>query len=99
MSASGHVETICCFLGALCGDVIARGIVTRRRQLSNLRRRDSSPERASRSTVNCGVRAPVDHRPTNVSGTGGVKSRRTVFRFCTKKIMRFVAAALIWNLA
>jgi hypothetical protein len=30
-----------------------------------------------------------DH-PTiaNVSGTGGVKSRPTLFRFCTKKIMR-----------
>jgi hypothetical protein len=31
--------------------------------------------------------------------TGGVKSRPTLFGFCTKKIMRFVAIALIWNLA
>jgi hypothetical protein len=27
-----------------------------------------------------------------------MKSRLTLFRFCSKKIMRFVATALIWNL-
>jgi hypothetical protein len=39
----------------------------------------------------------IDHRER--LWTGGVKSRPTLFRFCTKKIMRFVATALIWNLA
>jgi hypothetical protein len=41
----------------------------------------------------------VDHAAiAYVSGTGGVKSRPPLFRFCTKKITRFVATALIWNL-
>jgi hypothetical protein len=64
------------------------------------------------TTPTATIRVPVDHptidHPQRLVtsgvksrrlGTGGVKSRPTLFRFCTKKIMRFVATALIWNLA
>ena len=64
---------------------------------ASLDHRPSTHDQVATSTAT--IRVPVDH-PTiaNVSGTAREKSRPTLFRFCTKKITRFVATALIWNL-
>jgi hypothetical protein len=62
-----------------------------------LRRRATVRQARVRPTVNRDhprARQPSDHRPSRVSGTGGAKSRPTLFRFCTKKLCALWQTAL-----